>query len=165
MSIGFIVLIVVVLILVIGPVMMLRPDPIQKNKETLRMQARAKGIHFSMRNLPQQNTEQEKPAPIPVYFFAPVKPQFSNDWLLLRASYEHDIHFLGVWAWQNDIQATVAEQAILKQYLPQLPDSVKAVSAGSQGICVYWNEKGGEEVLQDIIALMEALQSLHVTQD
>src|SRR6188768_2123725 len=132
MSVGFIVLIIVVLILIIGPVMMLRPDPTQKNKEALRLQARAKGIHFSMRNLPQQATEQEKPAPVPVYFFAPVKPQFTNDWLLLRASYEHDIHFLGVWAWQNDIQATVAEQAILKQYLPQLPDSVRAVSAGSQ---------------------------------
>src|SRR6478752_5483602 len=130
MSVGFVVLIIVVLILIIGPVMMLRPDPIQKNKETLRMKAREKGIHFSMRNLPQQNTDHEKPDPVPVYFFAPIKPQFTNDWMLLRATYEHDIHFLKVWAWQNDTQATVAEQAILKQYLPQLPDSVRAVSAG-----------------------------------
>lgn len=157
---SFVIMIVIVIALVLGPVMMMRPNPAQKNKERMRTIALAKGIHFSVKNLPQQAADHEKPAPVSVYFFAPIKNSQDSDWLLLRTSYEHAIHFLGYWAWQGDWRATPAEQAVLTQYLPLLPDSVRAVSVGSKGICVYWSEKGDEKVLEQIITLLESLKNL-----
>jgi hypothetical protein len=147
--------------LVVGPMMMLRPDPSQKNKERMRAIAYAKGIRFSIKKLPQQASELEPPAPIAVYFFAPSNRCGDTDWLLIRSSYEHDIHFLGTWEWQKQWRATPEEQRILAEYLPQLPESVRAVSSGSQGVCVYWPEKGGDVVLELVIALLEELKREH----
>ena len=153
---------VIVIALIVGPMMMMRPDPVQKNKENLRSIAFTKGIRFSVKNLPQQPSEIEKPAPIPVYFFAPIKDHQSDDWLLMRTSYEHEIHFLGSWEWQGKVRATDAEQNVLKKYLPSLPDTVRAVSVGSQGVCVYWYEKGGEAVLEQVIGLLQDLKNLQI---
>lgn len=158
--IWFAVIMLVVIALVVGPIMMMRPDPVQKNKENMRAIAFKKGIRFSVKNLPQQLTETEKPEPTSVYYFPPDKHDQDEDWLLLRTSYQHDIHFLGSWAWQGDVRATNAEQDVLKKYLPSLPDTVRAVSVGRQGVCVYWYEKGGEVVLEQIIALLENLKQL-----
>jgi hypothetical protein len=147
--------------LVVGPMMMMRPDPIQKNKERMRAIAYAKGIRFSIKKLPQQASELEPPAPVPVYFFAPTKTCGDTDWVLLRTTYEHEAHFLGHWAWQKQWRANPEEQRILAEYLPQLPESVRAVSSGSQGVCAYWSEKGGDVVLELVIDLLEALKREH----
>jgi hypothetical protein len=161
MNMWFLIIMLLSMALVVGPMMMMRPDPIQKNKERMRAIAYAKGIRFSIKKLPQQASELEPPAPIAVYFFAPAKTSGDTDWLLIRAAYEHEIHFLGHWAWQKQGRATPEEQLILTQHLPLLPDAVRAVSAGSQGVCVYWSEKGGDAVLERVIALLEALKREH----
>ena len=160
MSIGFFIIIIVVVSLVVGPMLMLRPNPAQERKEKLRLLARQKGVSFSMRNLPQQAADDEAPPPMAVYFFPPAKQDRANDWLLLRTSYQHDIHFLGWWAWTAGNKASDAEQTVLEKYLPQLPVSVHAVSAGSQGVCVYWDERGDEVALENIIGLLEELRAL-----
>ena len=158
----FIVIMIVVVALVVGPMMMMRPSPAQKNKENLRATAFAKGIRISVKNLPQLTTDIEKPAPVPVYFFAPTDHHLDDDWFLLRTSYAHDLHFLQWWEWQGDLRPTTAEQAALEAYLPSLPDSVRAVSMGSKGVCVYWQEQGGDPVLQQIIKLLEVLNALQL---
>jgi len=155
-----VVIMVVAVALIIGPFMMMRPNPAQKRKEQLRINAAAKGIRFSVKTLPQQNTEIEKSAPIPVYFLAPGKHARDDDWLLLRAGYTHEMHFLNSWAWQGESRASSLEQSVLQKYLPLLPESVEAVSAGSKGVCVYWREQGGEQVLEQIIALLTELKNL-----
>ncbi len=71
MSIALIVILIVTASLILGPLAMMRPDPVQKNKEKLRMLARASGVHYSIRNLPKQADEQEAPEPSPVYFAPP----------------------------------------------------------------------------------------------
>lgn len=164
MSIGLIIVVIVAVALVVGPVMMMRPNPAQKNKENLRSLARVRGVHFSMRNIPQQADEQEKPASVPVYFFPPEKSQLSPSWMLVRTNYEHEINLLGWWAWQGEPRATNAELAILEAQLQALPESVKAVSSGSGGICVYWGEKGGEPVLQQVFGLLESLRATAASQ-
>jgi hypothetical protein len=149
--------------LVVGPAMMMRPSPAQKNKARLRAIALAKNIRVTVRNLPQQPAESEKPSPVPVYFIAPTDHQLDNDWFLLRASYTHEIHFLDFWVWQGDLRANEAEQTILRKYLPVLPESVRGVSVGSKGICVYWHEQGGDPALLQIIELLEVLNALQIT--
>jgi hypothetical protein len=160
MSIGLIIIIIVAVGLVLGPIMMMRPNPAQKKRESMRLLARAEGVHYSMRNLPQQADEREKPAPIAVYFLAPTEANSATDnWMALRTRYEHDIHFLGWWAWRDGKRPSVAEEAILRDYLRGLPESVKAVSAGTEGISVYWEEKGGEPVLRQILDLLKSLRA------
>ncbi len=156
------IIIVIAVALVVGPAMMMRPSPAQKNKARLRALALAKGIRITVKNLPQQATQSEKPAPVPVYFIAPTDHQLDDDWFLLRTSYTHDIHFLGCWAWQGSLRASDAEQAVLGKYLPLLPESVRGVSGGSKGLCVYWQEHGGEPVLLQIIELLEVLNALQI---
>jgi hypothetical protein len=158
MHIGLIIILIIALALVVGPVMMMRPNPAQKNKENLRSIARAKGVHYSMRNIPRQADEQEQRLPLPVYFFPPTKTQTATGWMLVRANYEHDINFLGWWAWQGERRATAAEVEVLKACLPTLPESIHAVSAGGEGVCVYWEEKGGERILQRVLSLLESLK-------
>jgi len=165
MSIGLIIGVIVAVALVVGPVMMMRPNPAQKNKENLRSLARARGVHFSMRNLPRQADEQDQPAAIPVYFLPPEKSQLSPSWMLVRTNYEHEINLLGWWAWQGETRATNLELAVLEAQLQALPESVKAVSSGSGGICVYWEEKGGETVLQQVFRLLESLKAAASSQN
>lgn len=160
--IWFVVITVMVIALIVGPIMMLRPNPAQKNKENMRSIASASGIRFTIKKLPKQAAEIENPEPVPVYFFAPSDTQISNDWLLLRATYPHEVLYLRGWEWQGEARATTAEQEVLKKHLPDLPEGVRAVSAGSQGVCVYWNEKGGEPVLEKVITLLQALKQLQV---
>ena len=160
MSIALIVILIVTASLILGPLAMMRPDPVQKNKEKLRMLARASGVHYSIRNLPKQADEQDAPEPSPVYFAPPSETQNTASWMLVRTGYEHEIHFLGWWAWQGDVRATDAELAVLKEHLEALPESVRAISAGGKGVCVYWSEKGGEAVLQQILSLISALKQV-----
>ncbi|RYY04106.1 MAG: hypothetical protein EOO53_04235 [Gammaproteobacteria bacterium] len=159
MNIGLIIIVIVAISLILGPIMMLRPNPVQKNKENLRSLARAAGVHFSIRNLPQQADEQEKPAPVPVYFIPPEKPQLLASWMLVRTNYEHDVNFLGWWAWRGDARANSAEQQVLSEQLGNLPESIRAVSGGGDDVSVYWEEKGGEEVLQQVLLLLKSLKA------
>jgi hypothetical protein len=159
MNIALIVIVIVVVSLVVGPMMMMRPNPAQKNKENLRSLARARGVHFSVRNLPRQVDDQEQPAAVPVYFFPPAKSQTSAGWMLVRTNYEHEINLLGWWVWQSDARATDAELAVLQAQLPALPDSIKAVGGGGGGSSVYWQERGGEPVLQQVLGLLESLKA------
>ena len=159
MHIGLIVIILVVIALILGPIRMMQPSPEQKKREKLRLAARANGVHFAMRNLPQQADEQEAPGLIPVYFLPPTKSQTEKGWMLVRANYEHEIHFLGWWAWQNDVRPLSAELNILSEHLNDLPQSVRGISAGTEGICVFWSEQGGDAVLTQIIQLLGELKA------
>lgn len=158
MNIGLIIIVIVTASLIIGPIMMLRPNTAQKNRENLRTIARSRGVHFSMRNIPRQPDEIEQPAAMPVYFIPPAKTQASTGWMLVRTHYQHDIHFLGWWAWQGEARATSSEIAVLNAQLPNLPESVRAISAAGDGACVYWSEQGGEPVLQQVLHLLESLK-------
>jgi len=158
MSIALIVILIVTASLILGPLAMMRPDPVQKQKESLRLLARASGVHYSIRNLPKQADEQQAPEPSPVYFLPPSETQNTSSWMLLRTSYEHEIHFLGRWAWQGGARANSAELEVLNNRLQTLPESVRAISAGGKGVCVYWDEKGGEPTLKQILDLIDALK-------
>ncbi len=153
-----IIILLVVIGFVLGPIMMLRPNPAQKRRERWRTIARARGVHFSMRKLPQQADETEAPDAIPVYFFAPKNPGLGDNWLLLRTNYQHDLHLLGWWGWQGEVRPGAAELAVLEAQLPRLPASVKALGSGRQGASIYWRETGTEEDLIQILNVLEKLR-------
>lgn len=158
MNIWFFVILVIALALVIGPVSMLRPSPAQRRKEQLRLHAAKLGLRFSMRQLPLLKTDLEASAPIPVYYLPPqAKPLVATEWILMRTRYVHEGNFYLEWDWQSDARPSDAVCALLKLYLPQLPASVPAISQGNLGTCVFWQEKEGEETLDQLVEMLTQL--------
>ncbi len=158
MNIWLVVILILVVALIVGPVMMLKPNPAQQKKERLRMQAHERGLRFTMRSLPKLATDMEAPLPLPVYYLPPTTlPEDVRDWMLIRTSYAHESNFYQDWDWQGEAHANQATQTLLKNFLPQAPKGLHAIAAGQQGVTIYWDEKNGEELLSDLISVMEAV--------
>jgi len=159
MSIWFFIMLIVACALVLGPISMLRPNPSQKRKEQLRLYASKKGLRFSMRRLPALKTDTDQPMATPVYYLPPQsKPPEIPEWILMRTRYAHEGNFYLEWDWQSTVRPTDITCSLLKTYLPQLPESVSAISHGGLGICVFWSEKEDVEMLD---LLIEMLNKLH----
>lgn len=155
-NLGLIFLLIGIVAMVVGPIMMLQPSASQRRQENLRTRAAHLGLRVKIVSLPQQITESEQPAAIPVYCLPHDPPGKSHSqWLLLRGAFAHEAHFFESWQWHGSAEATPLEQAWLRKNLASLPGSVAALECGQQGICVYWTEAGGEKVLEGISALLE----------
>lgn len=155
-------LIIIVMSLILGPMMMMRPSPAQKKRERWHGLASAKGIRFTLRQLPQQATEQEKPVATSVYFFPPDDNQPRQDWGLIRATYAHELHFLNWWVWQGQNKASFREMLFLETALSSAPEGVRGLSCGAQGICIYWDEKGGDNEFEWVVNTLVSLQQLSI---
>ena len=160
MNIWFFVILLVAIALVIGPVSMLRPRPAQRRKEALRLHATKQGVRFGLRKQPKLKTDMEEPEPAPVYYLAPtsqilVKP----GWILMRTSYEHDGNFYGAWDWHGEYRPNETIQELLRNHVPELPESVTLISQGEAGTCIFWAEKEDKDVLDRLITLLKMLQA------
>ncbi len=161
MNLWFFVLLIVAVALVLGPISMLRPNPAQKRKEQLRLQASAQGIRFGMRRLPARKTDMEQPPVLPVYFLPPSpQMQLAEDWVLMRTDYEHESNFYHEWDWQGVVRPTDTVSNALKTLLPELPLSIPAIVQGKSGTCIFWRETEGEEVLMMLIQHLRRLSQL-----
>ncbi|WP_157960441.1 hypothetical protein [Marinimicrobium alkaliphilum] len=137
--------------------MSVKPNKGQRRQELMRLQAAERGLNVSLVTLPRLPTDTEAPRPIAAYCQRAGRIQPATYWQLTRAAYEHESHFLGCWCWHKEGRATTAEAEVLARCLPHLPAGVRAVSAGTRGWCVYWDERGGEPVLEQVQALVQAL--------
>jgi len=161
MSVPLILLVVVIVSLILGPVMMLKPRPEQQRREQLRLAARAQGLRFSMRSRPRLNTDTEQPGPTPCYFLAPKKEFDAIDaWALVRMPYRHEAHFFQDWDWIHSRQPSEKIKDQLKSQLAELPEGVAAITSGTEGVCVYWNESEGLAWLPRLKALLNDLREL-----
>ena len=160
MSWKLVLLFVVVVSLIVGPVMMLKPRPAQLRRERLRLQARHLGLGFALRVPPGLKTDLEALAPMPCYFLSPKNPAGDNPaWILRRTSYSHEANFWQAWDWVGESHASQAQQALLKNQLDQLPAGALALSSGPGGVSIYWDEREGESGLEPINALLTQLRA------
>lgn len=148
-----------VVAMVVGPIMMLQPNSRQQAQEVLRLRAIELGLRVSIVSMPKQAADSETPDAIPMYClpWRQRNPRV-QEWLLLRASFAHEAHFMDNWQWHERRQATTAEQARLRLFLPELPNSIRAVGANSYGYCFYWTERGGAAQLEQLVPLLETLR-------
>lgn len=161
MNLWFFILLIVAIGLVLGPISMLRPNPAQKRKERLRMQASAQGVRFGMRRLPERKTDMEQPPVLPVYYLPPSNAmQLVDDWVLIRTDYEHEGNFYREWDWQGNARPIEQVGEQLTSVLSKLPLSVPAIVQGKSGTCIFWRETEGEEVLTALIAVLRHLNAL-----
>lgn len=160
MNIWFFLILLLVFSLVLGPIMMLRPKPAQKRKEALRQYAAGNGVRFTMRKLPKLKTDLDEPGISPVYYLAPTtQMQSLPTWVLMRTHYEHEGNFFRTWDFQGENRPDEKACSILREYLPNLPESVPVISQGKVGSCVFWSEKEDRELLDILIKLLKALQA------
>lgn len=165
MSIWFFIMLIVAFALVLGPISMLRPNPAQKRKEQLRLYASKQGLRFSMRRLPALKTDTDQPMAIPIYYLPPQSKILDvPEWILMRTRYVHEGNFYLEWDWQSTVRPKDTTCTLLKAYLPQLPESVSAISFGGLGSCVFWSEKEGVEMLDLLIEMLNKVHQIESPQ-
>jgi hypothetical protein len=161
MNIWFFIILIVAFAIVIGPITMLRPSPGLRRKEQLRLYASKQGLRFSMRRLPALKTDMDQPTPMPVYYLPPTsKNREVPEWILMRTSYAHEGNFHSEWDWQTEVRPSNATCGLLKDYLPNLPASVLAISYSNLGFSVFWLENEDIQVLDLLIEMLNKLQQI-----
>lgn len=158
MSFWTIVILILIGSMMFGPILMVQPSPRDKRQAQLRARATDYQLRVSINAMPRQATDMEAPGQTPVYTLHHRRGGAAPQWQLVRGSYEHERQFLGRWRWQTNARPSAAELEVLRNWLPQLPDSVLAVGASSGGWYVYWTEQEGEPVMARIAEGLGALK-------
>jgi len=142
-------IIALVVAIVIGPVMWLRPNPREKQLLRLRNAARQAGLHVHLRAVPPNHgegdrhvepsimayirpwTEQERKSSLPEKFTLPC---FEGEWQLYRSKGQLD-----------------------EAHFADMPDSCRLLEVTSEGLIVYCRERGDELRVAALAASMEAM--------
>lgn len=140
-------IVVAILAAVLSPLVWLRPSRQQSGRMALRMEARRMGL--AMQLTPQEWPHwlpTEPPSPCAQYH-RPRRSSKPDSWVYFQTA-------PGVWLnqWREP-----CEDARLMEQFQTLPADTYKVEAGKQLIALYWGEKGEEQVLQRITAVLKAL--------
>ena len=77
----------------------------------------------------------------------------------MRMPFAHEGHFYGDWDWLGTHRPTPETQAFLREQVPSLPNSIKALGYGAAGVTVFWNEKEGDALLEQLVQLLKGIQA------
>lgn len=156
-----------VLCMLVGPILFLKPSPRQQHLVKLRALAPKFGLKIHMAQLGgEERAVYQLPWPVGNMRFA------GPDWVLERKPYIHEIHLCQYWYWVDHRSPEPEVSQILTQQLPLLPESINGVAADRKGLSCYWDERGGfatQEVmatwLQETQALLWPRVAKHVEDD
>ena len=142
-----IIAIIFAVVLVIGPVMWLKPSSRDRKLAELRQRAASAGLKVQMQTLPAS----QGVGNAAVYFAQWRNPRrLQTGWGLELQRMEHEMHFDGIWDWRNGRQAPEAAHAPLKELLGMLPADACAVYANDSGLGVQWGERSGDDGLSKV---------------
>lgn len=153
---GVIVSIIVVL-MVIGSVLWLKPSASQQRQTKLRLLARQLGLDVRLSALPQVRRARvrgEQPQQGVVYRLLQFGENNANpiDYLICRVNAESP------WESESDSTLSPLVRAELDRVLAQLPRDAVAFEITSAGCGVYWRERGDEDTLRHLKQLLESMQ-------
>lgn len=138
-----IVILVFVVALALGPIMMMRPSPRQRQLARMRALAQKRGFVVRMAHNPMEGTDS---GVLAIYSIPwPQGGFISPPWLLLKKNYNHDIHFYQHWDWQGSNKAHELWQSELRQGLQRLPPAIVALECNTLGLGCFWSEKCGSK--------------------
>jgi hypothetical protein len=140
-------IVVFILAAVLSPLVWLRPSRQQSGRMALRMEARRMGL--AMQLMPQEWPHwlpKEPPSPCAQYH-RPRRSAQPDSWVYFQTA-------PGVWL--NQWREPCEDVRLMAQFQTLPPDTYK-VEAGKQLIALYWGERGEEQVLQRITAVLKAL--------
>lgn len=148
------IVIVFAVVLVIGPVMWLKPSSRDRRLASLRQEAAASGFKVQMQPLPASQGEGNA-----AVYIAPWRNprRLQTGWGLELKRMTHDMHFDGVWDWYKGREAPEAASAPLKEMISRLPADATAIVCTDGGLGVQWKERSGDPGMK---ALSDALRDL-----
>lgn len=152
---GFVViLIILVLAMMIGPVLMMKPSPRDRRIAQLRAHATNMGLRVSLQRLEQDT--------FAVYELPWAREDNTKlvgvDWMLERRTYAHEIHFADWWQWRGQGRPPAAVLPLLQTKMTVLPEGVPAVEATRLGLRCYWSETGGEQRLVELADWLKSVE-------
>lgn len=150
------VIIVLVIAMVVGPVMLMRPSKRDQYLAKLRASAREQGVQVSSSRL------KDASGSLCWFYWRPLESNDGNKkpshepLVLERKSYAHDLHVAEYFEITKGNAVPTGFEAILKG----LPESVQGVELNRHAIGMHWSERGGEEVLGQIAEALTQLLGL-----
>lgn len=147
--------IVLILALVLGPVIWLRPSPMDQRRERQRSRARAMGLQVRVCDLPQARRERVRRE----------QPRVGAAYSLLMDDRNLPA---GCWlrtgdgSWQDGDGDPVPplQQDWLSAAAADLPVGVVALQRGGRTVTAYWDERGGEGGMDAVAAVLRRLPEL-----
>lgn len=144
---GFVIaIIVLVLAMMIGPIMMVKPSRRDQRVAQLRARATKMGLRVSLQRLEQDTFAVYE---LPWEREDNVK-LVGVDWMLERRTYAHEIHFADWWQWRGPARPPAEVLPLLQSKMTALPEGVKAMESTRLGLRCYWSETGGEQRLEEL---------------
>lgn len=141
------------LALALGPVMMFKPSPRDRQLASLRGHANRQGIWVALATGGIVELKGSARYAMP-WAHKQLKAQ---RWSLVRKSYTHGLHLADYWAWDGEAAPAVLIP-LLEPFVASLPESVVALSAGPEGLSVNWREHGDVALLQSLLSKLAGLQ-------
>jgi len=150
-----IVFIVIAVAMVVGPIMMFKPNSYTRRLEALRAEAASSGIKLRTVSYESRNQKQS----VVVYNRLCETPFDAA--ILQRHDVAHDVHFYKQWDWQEQkvLGLSDTQQQWLKTFVEQLPATVVGVEFSPHSVGLWWQEKKLEQ--WGITDLKDALEHLH----
>ncbi len=161
MNIWVIVFIGLALAMAVGPIMMFRPNQRDRRLTELRQAAAQKGIRVRLASVEQSGKKQS----VAVYSspIANEEPrsneQQSAEWVLIKQTFQHDVHFDGYWDWENKSKAAPNQyHDALKAMINDVDDSILGIELRHTGVGIWWTERTLS--ISDIDAILTRLKSI-----
>lgn len=142
---------------VVAPVIWIMPTPAQRRQARIRQHAQSLGLSINIVELPQSRRAQvrKEGAQLGVRYCLPIKREknvFRPQWMLWRVPPEGE----------EDISArcpaaVAAEAQALRE---RMAEDVVAIESGAEGYAVFWRERGEEEAVDRVAALLEDVRKL-----
>ncbi|HSG61915.1 MAG TPA: hypothetical protein VLA24_10860 [Pseudomonadales bacterium] len=144
-------IIALVVAAVIGPVMWLRPNPREKQLLRLRAAARQAGLHVHLRALPPNHGEGDRTVePAIMAYIRPWTEQERKSTLPERFTLP---------CVEGEWQCYRSRNRLTPEHFVNMPDSCRLLEVNSEGVIVYWRERGDESRVQSLAAAMEHISS------
>lgn len=159
---GAIVAIVLVLVMLAGSIMWLKPSAAQQRQTNLRLLARQLGLDVRLCTLPQTRrarVREELPQQGVVYRLLRFGEKRAKpfEYLVCRVDAQ------AAWESEANIELPPSVRAQLDSVLAQLPTDVVAFEITAQGCGIYWRERGDEDTVRSLQHLLETMHQTLVT--
>lgn len=167
------VIIVFVVLLLVAPIIALRPSERSREQSRLRRAAMSEGLQTNLTTIADPDPDPEKylsgtgkPLPREIKLIAyrlgrrrpnnwRKRPTIS--WVIVRRAGAEASDLPATWQWEASLPDSASDElrSFLTNRIGGLPDDVVRVEEEDYTISVYWREKGGTEALEAIVSFLK----------
>lgn len=157
-------IIILIMMSLVGSMMWVMPTKRQKYQAALRLKAKALGYQVQLERLtaPRAKGEMEAEARDMTAYrlirqgLSKQEKNAFNSWQIFRVSSIADIGLPQGWSWRHG-EKTLSNSQLeeLNSIIEKLPEGVFSLESSPVYIGAYWDENGGDEVLEQLKELLE----------